>query len=168
MGLRRGETIHVWAEGPDASAAIDALKQAAESRFGEAEEGAVSTSAAPPANAGHGSRRFDGGLMGIPASPGYAAGPAIVLKLAEPEIQQHTIDDPEAEWKRLSQALDAVRVSTQQLRRQISTSVTAYDAAIFDAHLMFLNDPDLLEKARLALFDGHRNAEWAWSEVNSR
>ena len=164
MGLRCGETIHVWAEGPDASASIDALKQAAESRFGEAEEGAVSTSAAPPANAGHGSRRFDGGLMGIPASPGYAAGPAIVLKLAEPEIQQHTIDDPEAEWKRLLKAMDAVRVSTQQLRRQISTSVTAYDAAIFDAHLMFLNDPDLLEKTRLVVFDGHKNAEWAWSE----
>ena len=30
MGLRRGEMIHVWAEGPDASAAIDALKETVE------------------------------------------------------------------------------------------------------------------------------------------
>jgi phosphocarrier protein FPr len=30
---------------------------------------------------------------------------------------------------------------------------------------MFLNDPDLLEKVRLAILDGHRNAEWAWSEA---
>lgn len=30
MGLRRGEMIHVWAEGPDASAAIDALKEIVE------------------------------------------------------------------------------------------------------------------------------------------
>ena len=160
MGLRRGETIHVWAEGPDASAAIDALNKAAENDFGEAEEATVSTASTECS-----SKRFDGGLIGIPASPGYAAGPAIVLKLAEPEIKQRTIDDPEAEWKRLLKALEAVRASTQQLRRQISTSATEYDAAIFDAHLMFLNDPDLLEKVRLAIFDGRKNAEWAWSEA---
>ena len=165
MGLRRGETIHVWAEGPDASAAIDALKKAAENDFGEAEEAAVSTATVPVASAERSSKRFDGGLIGIPASPGYAAGPAIILKLAEPEIKQRTIDDPEVEWERLSKALDAVRASTQQLRRQISTSATEYDAAIFDAHLMFLNDPDLLEKVRLAILDGHKNAEWAWSEA---
>jgi phosphoenolpyruvate-protein phosphotransferase/dihydroxyacetone kinase phosphotransfer subunit len=165
MGVRRGETVHVWAEGPDAAAAIDALKKAAENDFGEAEEAAVSTATVPVASAERSSKRFDGGLIGIPASPGYAAGPAIVLKLAEPEIKQRTIDDPEAEWGRLSNALDAVRASTQQLRRQISTSATEYDAAIFDAHLMFLNDPDLLEKVRLAILDGHRNAEWAWSEA---
>ena len=160
MGLRCGETIHVWAEGPDASAAIDALNKAAENDFGEAEEAAVST-----ASVERSSKRFDGGLIGIPGSPGYAAGPAIVLKLAEPKIEQRTIDDAEAEWDRLSKALDAVRASTQQLRRQISTSATEYDAAIFDAHLMFLNDPDLLEKVRLAILDGHKNAEWAWSEA---
>lgn len=160
MGLRRGETIHVWAEGPDASAAIDALNKAAENDFGETEEATVSTASTECS-----SKRFDGGLIGIPASPGYAAGPAIILKLADPEIKQRTIDDPEAEWERLSKALEAVRASTQQLRRQISTSATEYDAAIFDAHLMFLNDPDLLEKVRLAILDGHRNAEWAWSEA---
>jgi len=160
MGLRRGETIHVWAEGPDASAAIDALNKAAENDFGEAEEATVSTASTECS-----SKRFDGGLIGIPASPGYAAGPAIILKLADPEIKQRTIDDPEAEWERLSKALEVVRASTQQLRRQISTSATEYDAAIFDAHLMFLNDPDLLEKVRLAILDGHRNAEWAWSEA---
>lgn len=165
MGLRRGETIHVWAEGPDASAAIDALKKAAENDFGEAEEAAVSTATVPVASAERSSKRFDGGLIGIPASPGYAAGLAIVLKLAEPEVNQHTIDDPEAEWKRLSKALESVRASTHQLRRQISRSATEYDAAIFDAHLMFLNDPDLLEKVRLAIFDGRKNAEWAWSEA---
>src|SRR5450830_1347936 len=160
MGLRRGETIHVWAEGPDASAAIDALNKAAENDFREAEEATVSTASTECS-----SKRFDGGLIGIPASPGYAAGPAIILKLAEPEVNQHTIDDPEAEWKRLSKALESVRASTQQLRRQISRSATEYDAAIFDAHLMFLNDPDLLEKVRLAIFDGRKNAEWAWSEA---
>ena len=165
MGVRRGETVHVWAEGPDAAAAIDALKKAAENDFGEAEEAAVSTATVPVASAERSSKRFDGGLIGIPASPGYAAGPAIILKLAEPEIKQRTIDDPEVEWERLSKALDAVRASTQQLRRQISTSATEYDAAIFDAHLMFLNDPDLLEKVRLAILDGHKNAEWAWSEA---
>ncbi len=163
MGLRRGETIHVWADGPDASAAIDALKQAAENDFGEGEE--TSVPAAPEVTARSSSTTFDGGLLGIPASPGYASGPAIVLKLAEPEIDQRTVDDPEAEWQHLSKALGAVRASTEQLRTQISKSATTYDAAIFDAHLMFLKDPDLLARVQLAIVDGHKNAGWAWSEV---
>jgi len=165
MGLRRGETIHVWAEGPDASAAIDALKQAAKDGFGEAEEAAASTVAVPLASAERSGKRFDGGFIGIPVSPGYAAGPAIVLKLVEPEVKQRTIDDPETEWKHLSKALEAVRASTQKLRRQISTSATEYDAAIFDAHLLFLNDPDLLEKVQFSILEGHKNAGWAWSEA---
>jgi multiphosphoryl transfer protein len=165
MGLRRGETIHVWAEGPDASAAINALKEAAENDFGEGEETAVPAAAAPEVTARSSSKTFDGGLLGIPASPGYAAGPAIVLKLAEPEIDQRTVDDPEAEWQRLSKALGAVRASTEQLRTQISKSATTYDAAIFDAHLMFLKDPDLLARVQLAIVDGHKNAGWAWSEA---
>jgi phosphocarrier protein FPr len=165
MGLRRGETIHAWAEGPDASAAINALKEAAENDFGEGEETAVPAGAAPEVTARSSSKTFDGGLLGIPASPGYAAGPAIVLKLAEPEIDQRTVDDPEAEWQRLSKALEAVRASTEQLRTQISKSATTYDAAIFDAHLMFLKDPDLLARVQLAIVDGHKNAGWAWSEA---
>jgi phosphoenolpyruvate-protein phosphotransferase/dihydroxyacetone kinase phosphotransfer subunit len=165
MGLRRGETIRVWAEGPDASAAIGALKKAAESDFGEVEEPEVPAAKVQVAPAESSGNRFDGGLIGIPASPGYAAGPAIVLKLVEPEVIQHTIDDPEVEWNRLSKALEVVRASTRQLRRQVAKSATEYDAAIFDAHLMFLNDPDLLEEARLAILDGRKNAEWAWSEA---
>jgi len=162
MGLRRGETIHVWADGPDAFAAIDALKQAAEHDFGESEETSVSPASQVTAGS---STAFDGGLLGIPASPGCAAGPAIVLKLVEPEIDHAAASDPEAECQRLSKALEAVRASTERLHTQLSKSATTYEAAIFDAHLMFLNDPDLLEKARLAILDGHRNAGWAWSET---
>jgi len=163
MGLRQGETIHLWAAGPDAAAAVDALKKAAQNDFGEADE-----AAAPVATAARfesTSKTFDGGLLGIPASPGYAAGPAIILTQAELEVDHHTVDDPEAEWARLWKALDAVRASTERLRRQLIKSSTAYDSAIFDAHLLFLNDPDLLGKVHRAISEERRNAAWAWSEA---
>ncbi|MCX6085889.1 MAG: phosphoenolpyruvate--protein phosphotransferase [Caldiserica bacterium] len=163
MGLRQGEMIHIWASGHDASAAIDALKQAAANDFGESEE--TSAPLVPEVTARNSSATFEGGLLGIPASPGYAAGPAIVLKLVQPEIDHATASDPEAEWQRLSEALEVVRASTKRLHTQLSKSATTYEAAIFDAHLMFLGDPDLLEKVRLAILDGHRNAGWAWSEA---
>lgn len=165
MGLRQGEAIHVWAEGPDASAAVDALKRAAETDFGEAEEAVPAVTVAAPAQVDDSSRVFEGGLLGIPASPGYAAGPAIILTLAEPQVDRHTVEDPDAEWIRLSDALNAVRASTEKLRGQVTKSATAYDAAIFDAHLLFLNDPELLAKVHQAISSEHKNAAWAWSEA---
>ncbi|MGB9667074.1 MAG: phosphoenolpyruvate--protein phosphotransferase [Candidatus Cryosericum sp.] len=164
LGLRQGETIHVWAMGSDAAAALDALKKAAENEFGEGTEAPASTPAAA-ARTESVSKTFDGGLVGIPASPGYAAGPAVVMKLAEPVVDRHTAGDADAEWERLSKALEVVRSSTEQLRQQLTKSATTYDAAIFDAHLMFLKDPDLLEKVHQSIVAEHKNAAWAWSDA---
>jgi len=165
MGLRQGEAIHVWAQGSDADAAVDALKKAAANDFGDVEAAASSVAAAAPDHLEETGRTFEGGLIGIPASAGYAAGPAIILTLAEPEVDHHTVDDPDAEWTRLSKALDAVRASTERLRQQLSKSATEYDAEIFDAHLLFLGDPDLLANVHQAILDEHKNAAWAWNDA---
>ena len=104
----------------------------------------------------------DGALAGVAASPGYAIGPATPLHFAEPHIERHAVDDTSAEWARLQLALTAMRESTRQLRDRVARTANAYDAAIFDAHLMFLDDPELIDQVRQQMLGERVNAEWAW------
>lgn len=162
FGVRQNEEIQVWADGVDgvdAADALAALKQLVESKFGEedqAPEGEPAIEAKPlkAARAGE--------LIGFAASPGIAIGPAALIQFVEPEIERHAIDDPAAEWSRLEAALSAVRASTHQLRDDVAHAANDYEAAIFDAHLMFLDDPELIERVHAAVFDDRLNVEAAW------
>jgi phosphoenolpyruvate-protein phosphotransferase len=98
----------------------------------------------------------------VAASPGFALGPAVLLHFAEPLVERRPIENAAREWARLQTALDAVRTATETLRDQIARSANKYDAAIFDAHLLFLNDPEFLDGVRHTLEAEHVNAEWAW------
>lgn len=156
LGVRQNEVIKVYAAGPDAAEALAALQKLAADKFGEADEEAAPkvTPARPTVSAA-------GALTGVPASPGYAIGPAVPLHFAEIVVERRAIDDPAAELARLAPALEAVRDATRQLRDQVARS-NAYDAAIFDAHLMFLDDPELLENVRQVVENERVNVEWAW------
>ena len=97
------------------------------------------------------------------ASPGYAIGPAVLLHFAEPIVERRPIENAATEWARLQAALDSgARLPRETLRDQIARSANQYDAAIFDAHLMFLNDPEFLDGVRHTIEAEHVNAEWAW------
>ncbi len=158
MGVRQNETIRIFAAGVDADQALQALAALVKARFGENGEETAPAEAAKPVSA----TAAEGALSGVPASSGYAIGPAVVLNFADPIIEQRTIADPAGEWERLERALEVVRETTRQLRNQVARAANQYDAAIFDAHLMFLNDPELLARARAAIFAERVNAEWAW------
>ena len=92
-------------------------------------------------------------------------GPAVLLHFAEPIVERQPIESAAREWARLQAALDAVRAATEALRDQIARSANKYDAAIFDAHLMFLNDPEFLDGVRHTIEAEHVNAEWAWKNA---
>lgn len=156
FGVRQNEVIKVYAAGPDAAEALAALQKLAADQFGEKEEPAAPVSA--PARSAF---TPEGALGGVPASPGYAIGVAVPLHFAEPVVERHEISDPAAELTRLSVALEVVRDATRKLRDQVARS-SAYDAAIFDAHLMFLDDPELLENVRQVIDNERVNVEWAW------
>ena len=161
FGARQGEVIRITAAGPDAGEALQALRELIASKFGEdGEEVAAPVIAAPqPAIA------EAGALIGVAASPGYAMGPAVLLHFAEPIVERRPIESVARERARLQAALDAVRSATETLRDQIARSANKYDAAIFDAHLMFLNDPDFLDGVRHTIEADHVNAEWAWKNA---
>ncbi len=161
FGARQNEVIRITAVGSDASEALQALQELIASKFGEdGEEVAAPVTTAPqPAVV------EAGALLGVAASPGYAIGPAVLLHFAEPIVEHKPIENAATEWARLQTALDAVRTATEALRDQIARSANKYDAAIFDAHLMFLNDPDFLDGMRHTIETEHVNAEWAWKNA---
>jgi phosphoenolpyruvate-protein phosphotransferase/dihydroxyacetone kinase phosphotransfer subunit len=159
FGVRQNESIKVFAAGPDAAAALDALKELAAAKFGE---DGPKVKAPPEAKPRQPAAGAEGALNGVAASPGYAVGSAVPLHFAEPQVERKTMADTAAEWVRLQTALDAVRESTLKLRDQVARAANQYDAAIFDAHLMFLNDPEFLDQVHQTILDEHVNAEWAW------
>lgn len=160
LGVRQGHEIAISASGRDAEEALVALRELVESGFGELEEvpepllrPAVE---APPTK---------GELKGIAASPGIAIGPAFIYRPTPPEVPRHTIEDPNDEWQRLQEAIKAAKEEIKLLRTQATARIGGYEAAIFDAHLLFLEDPALVELARQHIFQKRVNAEAAWKEA---
>ena len=162
LGVRQGHEIAITAEGPDADAALAALKALVEANFGEAEEALEEALEVPSAVQPPTLSRAEGELVGIPASPGIAIGPAVLLQGLVPEVEEHPVADPQAEWERLEAAIRAARQEIQGLRARAAARVGDYEAAIFDAHLLFLEDPALIDAARQRIFEAHVNAEAAW------
>ena len=162
LGIRQGHEILVSAHGPQAAAALDALAALAKRDFDEQAAPAASpTPAAPPAappDAGQ-------ALTGLPGAPGIVSGPARHFRPLDPEIPTGSSGDPEAEWEALTGALEQVRTEISAARDSVAARAGDYSAAIFDAHLLFLDDEALLGPARHAIFEEGKNAAEAWHEA---
>ncbi len=159
LGVRQGHEIAIVADGPNAEEVLNALRDLVERNFGE---GAESPPPSPPVPR---PTTEEGAWTGIPASPGVAIGPAHVFVLQPVAIPQDTVTDPQAEWEHLQQAVRAAQEELQNLRAEAVRRVGEYEAAIFDAHILVLQDPTLQEKARSYIFDHHMNAAAAWARV---
>ena len=160
LGIRQGHEILVSAHGPQAAAALDALAALATRDFDEQAAPAAPAappvpSAAPPLEAGQ-------ALTGLPGAPGIVSGPARHFRPLDPEIPTGSSGDPESEWEALTGALEQVRTEIRTTRDSVAARAGEYNAAIFDAHLLFLEDDALLGPARHAIFEEGRNAAEAW------
>jgi phosphocarrier protein FPr len=162
LGVRQGHEILVSAHGPQAAAALDALEDLAGRDFDE-----QAAPAAPPAKVVPQATPPDAGqaLTGLPGAPGIVSGPARHFRPLEPEIPTGSSRDPDAEWQALTQALAHVRTEIRATRDSVAARAGDYSAAIFDAHLLFLDDEALLEPARHGIFDERKNAAEAWHEA---
>jgi phosphocarrier protein FPr len=160
LGVRQGHEVQVAARGAQADEALAALAALAERDFDDQQEPAVAAPV-PPQSAPTG----EGSLPGLPGAPGIALGAARHFRPAEPEISTGPASDPEAEWQALSGAIERVRKEIESTRDSVAARAGEYSAAIFDAHLLFLDDEALLEPARRAIFEQHCNAAQAWADA---
>src|SRR5690606_29720048 len=156
LGARQGDRVVIQASGPDAGEALAALASLIESQFGEA-EAEVEAIAEPVVRAGAADA-----VTGIPASPGVAAGPVLKYEPVLPDVAASEVDDPEAEWQRFQEAIAASREEIERLRRQTAAQAGASEAAIFEAHALFLEDPALLDRVREQILGERLNAAAAW------
>lgn len=164
LGVRQGEQIRLNATGPDAEQALSALQALADENFGEAETPAEPP-AAPTTVGPAPSPAAAGTLAGIPASPGIAIGPAFLYRPELPEIVTRKVEDGGAEWRRLEAAIAEADQEIAALHARAVRQVGPSEAAIFEAHQLFLQDPDLLEAARTRIMDQQLNAEAAWQQA---
>jgi phosphoenolpyruvate-protein phosphotransferase/dihydroxyacetone kinase phosphotransfer subunit len=107
------------------------------------------------------------GMTGQPASPGIGIGPAWRPRTATPDIPDVPSQGPAAEWSRVEEALAAVRRDLHRIRAATARDAGDSHAAIFDAHLLMLDDADLLADVRSRIEHGSP-APQAWSAATAR
>lgn len=159
LGVNGGSTIRVSAQGPDAEAALQALREAVDSGLGEEEE------TQPGRKVEHGWQPVAVAktIPGIAASPGLAIGP-IRHYTHRKIIVEATAKDPVAEEKKLRQSIAAAQANLDELYHEVKERSGAGQAAIFRAHAEFLNDADLIAETLGIVREGH-SAGWAWQQV---
>lgn len=104
-------------------------------------------------------------LKGIAASAGITVGRAYLYQSAELAIERRQVEDTEAELDRLQRALDKSREQLSEIHAKAKAEVGEDTALIFEAHLMFLNDPVLLEGVRGEIEKERLNAEAALADA---
>lgn len=161
LGVRQGHELVITATGSDADEALAALQALFANNFGE-DNVALNS---PPAFHHKVTPATHGELLGIAASAGIAIAPIVHYQPTHISIKQYHVDDPEPEWQRVQAAIHTARQEIQAVFSQASIQIGDAEAAIFDAQLLFLEDPVLLEAAKERILEHHLNAEAAWQAV---
>jgi len=174
LGVRHGDEILLRAYGPQAEEALAAVQLLADDNWGDPREAGVQagTDVGPgrplPSEAGVAAVSPPAAgsvLQGLPASPGIAVGKARRLRAAHVEVPDGPSPDPAAGWAALQAALVAVGDDIRGLRDSVAARARGSEAAIFDAHLLFLVDEALLGPAREGVLGGGKNAARAWVDA---
>ncbi|MPQ69793.1 MULTISPECIES: phosphoenolpyruvate--protein phosphotransferase [unclassified Pseudomonas] len=151
----RGDVLQVSAVGEDAQAAIEALAALLAEGCGESVEPAAVIDIPVVVEASSPSL-----LRGVCASPGSAFGRVVQVAEQRLEVPEFGSDEPH-ERASLERALDEATQALQRLRDNTEGSA---QAQIFRAHQELLEDPSLLEQARVLLAQG-KSAAFAWRQV---
>jgi len=105
-------------------------------------------------------------LEGIGVSPGLAVGPALIVERESMPVFRLLVpaEAVECEIKRLTRAVEASREQLQAIKARLRDELGVH-AYIFEAHLLMLQDPMLLDRAVAVIRQEHVNAEWALRTV---
>jgi len=158
LGVTRGQRIEVVARGPQAPLVADAVRALGDRRFDEAPEDDVPV----PAQAAADGPVGENVLRGVPASPGAVVAPARRLRVADLPIPEGAGGPASAERALFERALATTRADIDRQRDDAQAALGRAQAAIFDAHLLFLQDDALLGPAMRGIDEG-ASAARSWS-----
>src|SRR5690554_206711 len=106
-------------------------------------------------------------IKGIAASSGIAIAKAYQLQTPDLSFEKKTIDNPENEIERLNKALEISKSELEQIKEHTKAKLGDEHAEIFSAHLLILNDPEMINPMKEKINTEHSMAETALEEVST-
>ncbi|HDE7247806.1 phosphoenolpyruvate--protein phosphotransferase [Staphylococcus aureus] len=108
-------------------------------------------------------------IKGIAASDGVAIAKAYLL--VEPDLtfdKNEKVTDVEGEVAKFNSAIEASKVELTKIRNNTEVQLGADKAAIFDAHLLVLDDPELIQPIQDKIKNENANAATALTDVTTQ
>jgi phosphotransferase system enzyme I (PtsI) len=102
-------------------------------------------------------------LEGTGVSPGIAVGPALLMEREAVPVFRLTLPAALAEQEaaRLAGAVEQSRQQLHRIKQRLASELGVTHGSIFDAQLLMLEDPLLLDRSLALIREQHVNAEWA-------
>ncbi|NFN85776.1 phosphoenolpyruvate--protein phosphotransferase [Clostridium sporogenes] len=102
---------------------------------------------------------------GIAASKGYAIGKIFIKEDINIEVVEKSIDNIEKEKERFKNALISTKEQLERIKDKAQKEVGAEKAAVFDSHIMLLDDPEFAGAVEMNIESNKVNSEKALQEV---
>ena len=110
-------------------------------------------------------------FRGIGVAPGVVRGRVVILDPDHterpPRRRVEALNQP-AELERLQDALAETRRQISDIQATVRNSIDSSDAAIFDAHLLVIEDQTLLDEVKRFIEEESVNVEFAFHEVSEK
>lgn len=100
-------------------------------------------------------------ISGTPASSGIVIGKASVLNKQEMKIQENKIQDVEKEKQKFLDTLLRAKNQLKEIKYEAEKNLGRNNAAIFDAHILILEDEELISTVCNKIMNEKVNAEFA-------
>lgn len=104
-------------------------------------------------------------IKGIAASNGIAIAKAYKLDMPDLTVTQKTIEDTASEVARFEAIIAQVQEDLVAIKAAATKNLSEEEAAIFDAHIMVLQDPELKDQTITKINGEKVNAEYALQEI---
>jgi len=167
LGAVEEHQIRITASGPESDSVLDAIKMLVDNNFGE-QTAPQAVAAIPSISPADNLPATDGSMKAVPISDGIALGPLYRYQAQLPPISREPAQNPSHEWALLEKAISTTSEAIHVRHQQLKTSIGEAEAAIFEAHLLILQDPDLSNQARREIYERHQNAAVAWSDTTAK
>ena len=163
LGVRFNHQVSIAARGVDASEALDALQALSLTNFGESvSPNFVQNQPEKPIT-------YRGELshyyQGVSLSPGIAIAPLYQYQSNLMEVVEEYTENPHREWEKLQSAIEEAKTQIKKIRQETFLQVGETHASIFDAHLLCLQDPIILERVSQLIITEKFKASSAWSKI---
>lgn len=104
-------------------------------------------------------------IKGIAASDGVAIAKAYLLVEPDLSFSNEKTDHPEAEVQKFNEAIQNSKIELTKIRNNAEEQLGPDKAAIFDAHLLVLDDPELIQPIEEKIKNESASAPQALTEV---